>query len=85
MAQSPALHLVCLGTKWIPIDGSGKTDHHDDPAAHAKTPESLSMSRPLMSAHPVQGHPSVCACVGHVYLNPTKKLKQRHAGPPFHE
>lgn len=38
MAQSPALHLVCLRAERIPFDGSGKSDGDDDPADHTKTP-----------------------------------------------
>ena len=62
MAQSPALHLVCLGTKWIAFDGSGKTDHEDSPTAHAKTVGRRSVSCPLPSAHPV-GTPQTCVPV----------------------
>lgn len=76
MAQSPALHLVCLGTKWVPFDGSGKTDHQDDPGAHARTLGSHSMSCPLLSAH-------LCACVGSVDLI-ARKLQGGTLASPFH-
>ena len=82
-AQSPALHLVCLRAKWILFDGSGKTDHRDDPAAPAKTPGSCSpRSAPAPAPATLCGDTlSVCTCVGSVHLPLTTKRERRHTAP----
>ena len=64
MAQSPALHLVCLRAQRTALGGSGKSERHDDPTAHARTHGSHRASCPLVDAHLPQDGPECVSLCG---------------------